>query len=44
MTNTICLDENYSTTRLLCKMLNDECLMLNDKEDDSKFKIRGYCK
>jgi len=30
MTNTICLDENYSTTRLLCKIVNDECLMLNE--------------
>ena len=30
MTNTICLDENYSTTRLLCKIVNDECLRLNE--------------
>jgi len=30
MTNTICIDEKYSTTRLLCKIVNDECLMLNE--------------
>ena len=30
MTNTICLDEKYRTTRLLCKIVNDECLMLNE--------------
>lgn len=27
--NTISLDEKYSTTRLLCKIVNDECLMLD---------------
>lgn len=32
--NTICLDENYSTTRLLCKIVNDECLMVNENEDN----------
>lgn len=35
MTNTICLDEDYSTTKLLCKIVNDECLMLNE---DGKIK------
>ena len=38
MTNTICLDEKYSTTRLI---VNDECLMLNEKEDNSTFKIQN---
>jgi len=30
MNDTICLNKNYSTTRLLCKITNDECLMLNE--------------
>jgi len=33
MTSTICLDEKYSTTRLI---LNDECLMVNENQDNSK--------
>ncbi|MBD3842980.1 MAG: glycosyltransferase, partial [Campylobacterales bacterium] len=41
MTNTICLDEKYSTTRLLCKIVNDECLMLNGDEDNSKLLPMG---
>ena len=41
MTNTICLDEKYSTTRLLCKIVNDEFLMLNENEDNSEFKIKN---
>jgi hypothetical protein len=47
MIDIVCLDEKYSTTRLLCKIVNDECLMLNGKIKDecksdinnSKFKI-----
>lgn len=38
MTNTITLNESYSTTRLI---FNDECLMVNEKEDNSKFKIQN---
>lgn len=30
LVNTICLDEKYSTTKLLCKIMNDECLILNE--------------
>jgi glycosyltransferase involved in cell wall biosynthesis len=35
MTKTICINKNYSTTRVLFKILNDECLMLNE---DGKIK------
>ncbi len=49
MTNTICLDEKYSTTRLLCKIVNDDvipqergqCLMLNGKENNSTLNQGG---
>lgn len=39
MTNIICLNEKYSTTQLLHKIVNDECLTLN--EDG---KIKEECK
>jgi hypothetical protein len=36
MNNTLCLDEKYSTTRLI---VNGECLMMNEQEKNSTSKI-----
>jgi len=44
ITDTICLDENYSTTRLLWKIVNNECLMLNEDgriKEESKWNINN---